>query len=46
MIQQIPKIRIGNTINVGIAVMAGGQPRDLTGLALTVVLVDNLGSSL
>lgn len=44
MIQQIPKIRIGNTIHVGLAVMAGGQPRDLTGLVLTVVLVDNRGS--
>ena len=44
MIQQIPKIRIGNTINVGIAVMAGGQPRDLTGLDLRVVLVDSRGS--
>jgi hypothetical protein len=44
MIQQIPKIRIGNTIHVGLAVMAGGQPRDLTGLAITVMLVDNRGS--
>lgn len=43
-VQQIPKIRIGNTIHVGLSVLAGGQPRDLTGLVITVVLVDNRGT--